>query len=157
MEYEDGIYFEDLQIGDSATTPGRTVTETDIVNFAGVSGDYNRIHTDEAFAAQMHYGQRIAHGVLGLAISSGLVTRNPGAQQHMLVAWLGITWEFKRPILIGDTICVIQTVKSKEPARKPDAGIIHFDIKVKNQRGKVCQEGEWKVMYMSRNGKPAAE
>lgn len=155
MDYEDGIYFEDLNEGDSATTPGRTITETDIVNFAGISGDYNRIHTDEAFASQMHYGQRIAHGVLGLAVSSGLVTRNPGAQQHMLVAWLGITWEFKRPILIGDTVCVIQTVKSKQPARKPEAGIILFDIQVKNQRGKVCQEGEWKVMYMRRNGRPA--
>lgn len=156
MEYgNNGIYFEDLSEGDSATTPGRTITEADIVNFAGISGDFNRIHTDEAFAASMHFGQRIAHGMLGLSVSSGLVTRNPGAQQHMLVAWLGITWDFKRPILIGDTICVIQTVKSKRTTHKPDMGIIIFDIKVKNQRGKVCQEGEWKVMYMRRDEKAA--
>ena len=153
MDHEDGVYFEDLHVDDSATTPGRTITETDIVNFAGISGDYNRIHTDEEFAANMHFGQRIAHGMLGLSVSSGLVTRNPGAQRHMLVAWLGLTWEFKRPILIGDTIRVIQTVKEKSATRKPDAGQIIFDVQVINQRGKVCQAGEWKVMYMRREEK----
>ncbi len=155
MENVDGIYYEDLKVDESATTPGRTITETDIVNFAGVSGDFNRIHTDEEYAASMHFGQRIAHGMLGLSVSSGLVTRNPGAQQHMLIAWLGITWEFKRPILIGDTIKVTQTVKEKRPTRKPDSGLIIFDIKVTNQRGKVCQAGEWKVMYMRRIEKDA--
>lgn len=153
MDYEDGIYYEDLAEGDSATTPGRTITETDIVNFAGISGDFNRIHTDEEFAANMHFGQRIAHGMLGLSVSSGLVTRNPGAQRHMLIAWLGLTWDFKRPILIGDTIRVIQTVKEKRPTRKPDAGLVIFDIQVINQRGKICQAGEWKVMYMRREEK----
>lgn len=153
MDYEDGIYYEDLNVGDSATTPGRTITEADIVNFAGISGDFNRIHTDEEFAANMHFGQRIAHGMLGLSVSSGLVTRNPGAQRHMLVAWLGLTWDFKRPILIGDTIKVVQTVKEKRPTRKPDSGIIIFDVDVLNQRGKVCQAGEWKVMYMRRDDK----
>lgn len=151
VNFEDGVYWEDLEIGMTATSPARTMTEADIVNFAGLSGDWNVIHTDKEFCAGTPFGERIAHGLLGLSIASGLVTRNPGGNQHRLVAFLGMTWDFKRPIMIGDTIHVVQTVNSKRPTSKPGLGVVHYGAKVVNQHGKTCQEGEWKVMYMMRN------
>lgn len=147
---DDGIYFEDLPLGMEATSPARTMTEADIMNFAGLSGDFNVIHTDAETAKEGPFGQRIAHGLLGLSLASGLVSRNPGAEQHKLVAFLGMTWDFKRPIFIGDTIHVVQTIKEKKDTRKQDLGVIIFEAKIVNQSGKVCQSGEWKVMYARR-------
>lgn len=146
----DEVFFEDLEIGMSAESPSRTMTEGDIVTFAGLSGDYNVIHTDAELSKDTPFGGRIAHGLLGLSIASGLVTRNPSGNQHKIVAFLGLSWDFKRPVMIGDTIRVIQTVKDKRTTRKPGMGIIIYDLQVKNQRDKICQEGEWKVMYAMR-------
>ncbi|HNR30428.1 MAG TPA: MaoC/PaaZ C-terminal domain-containing protein [Candidatus Hydrogenedentes bacterium] len=151
MSTDEGIYFEDIEEGRVATSPARTVTEADIVNFAGLSGDFNILHTDAEFMKGTPFGQRIAHGLLGLSIASGLVARNPGAEQHRLVAFLGMTWDFRNPVLIGDTIHVVQTAASKRPTSKPGLGVVVYDVQVKNQRGQVCQEGQWKVMYMKRN------
>lgn len=145
------IYWEDIEEGLEVKSPGRTLTETDIVNFAGLSGDYNIIHTDAEFSKQTPFGQRIAHGILGLSIASGLVARNPGAEQHRLVAFLGMTWDFRNPVLIGDTIHVVQRVASKRPTKRPGLGIVVYASQVINQRNEVCQEGEWKVLYMMRN------
>ena len=151
MSKADAIYWEDVEEGMEVTSPGRTMTETDIVNFAGLSGDFNVIHTDAEFSKGTPFGQRIAHGLLGLSIASGLVARNPGAEEHQLVAFLGMTWDFRNPVLIGDTIHVVQRVASKRPTKRPGLGIVVYDAKVVNQRGEVCQEGEWKVLYMMRN------
>ncbi|MBI2434813.1 MAG: MaoC family dehydratase N-terminal domain-containing protein [Candidatus Hydrogenedentes bacterium] len=126
------------------------MTEADIVNFAGLSGDFNIIHTDAETAAKGPFKQRIAHGLLGLSIASGLVARNPGAEQHKLVAFLGLNWDFRNPVCIGDTIHVVQTVASKRATSKPGLGVVVYDVKVVNQRGETCQEGQWKVMYMTR-------
>jgi acyl dehydratase len=145
------IFWEDIEEGVEVTSPGRTMTETDIVNFAGLSGDFNIIHTDAEFSQGTPFGQRIAHGVLGLSIATGLVARNPGAERHRLVAFLGMTWDFRNPVFIGDTIHVVQTVASKRPTKRPGLGIVIYDAKVLNQRGETCQEGQWKVLYMMRN------
>lgn len=145
------IYWEDIEEGSEVRSPGRTMTEADIVNFAGLSGDFNIIHTDKEFSEATPFGQRIAHGVLGLSFATGLVARNPGAEQHRLVAFLGMTWDFKNPVFIGDTIHVEQRVASKRPTKRPGLGIVVYDAKVVNQRGETCQEGQWKVLYMMRN------
>lgn len=145
------LFYEDVTEGMEMKSPARTMTETDIVGFAGLSGDYNTIHTDAEFSGAGPFGQRIAHGLLGLSMASGLVSRVPGAAQHRIVAFLGLTWDFRGPIFIGDTIHVVQTVNSKRPTKKPGLGIVVLDIKVVNQKGEVCQEGQWKVMYMMRN------
>ncbi|MBP8132009.1 MAG: dehydratase [Candidatus Hydrogenedentes bacterium] len=150
MNASDGIYFEDLQEGGEAVSPARTVTEADIVNFAGLSGDFNALHTDAEFGKNTPFGQRIAHGLLGLSIASGLVARNPGAEQHKLVAFLGLAWDFRNPVFIGDTIRVVQKVASKRATSKPGLGVVIYDVKVLNHRDQVCQEGQWKVMYMMR-------
>jgi len=152
VEEVQDIYWEDVPENMEVKSPARTMTETDIVNFAGLSGDYNVIHTDAEFSKDTPFGQRIAHGLLGLSMASGLVARLPGAERHRIVAFLGMTWDFRKPICIGDTIHVVQTITSKRPSSKnPLFGLIIFDAKVVNQRGEVCQEGEWKVMYLKRN------
>ena len=150
MSEDSGIYFEDLEEGAVFTSPGRTMTEADIVNFAGLSGDFNVLHTDAEFMKTMPFGQRIAHGLLGLSIASGLAARFPGAERHRIIAFLGMTWDFRNPVLIGDTIHVVQSVAAKRATSKPGLGVITFDVAVRNQRGQVCQEGQWKVMYMMR-------
>ena len=156
MKVTDGGYYEDVEVGEEVVSPGRTVTETDIVNFAGLSGDFNVIHTDADLTKSTPFGQRIAHGLLGLAIASGLVTRTPGAEQLRVVAFLGTTWDIRKPIFIGDTIHVVVTVASKRETPKPGLGIVVFDAKIINQRGEVCQKGQWKVMCMMRNSTPAS-
>ena len=157
MGTTDEVYYEDLEEGQQIASPARTMTEADIVNFAGLSGDFNIIHTDAEFCKNTPFGQRIAHGMLGLSIASGLVARNPGAEQHKLIAFLGMTWDFRKPVLIGDTIHVVQTVASKRVTKRPGLGVVTYDAQVLNQRGEVCQEGQWKVMYMMRHVVPAAE
>jgi acyl dehydratase len=151
MDMSDGIYFEDLEVGVEVISPARTVTEADIVNFCGVSGDFNILHTDAEFAKKTPFGQRIAHGLLGLSIASGLGARNPGVERQKFIAFLGMTWDFRNPIFIGDTIHLSQTVSSKRPTKKPGLGVVVYDVKVINQRGEVCQEGQWKTMYMMRH------
>ena len=156
MKLKDGVYFEDLEIGRKVVSPARTVTEADIVNFAGLSGDFNVIHTDAELTKKTAFGQRIAHGLLGLSIASGLVARNPSAEQHRLVAFLGMTWDFRGAVFIGDTIHVVQTVAAKRETSKPGLGVVTYDVKVINQRNEICQEGQWKVMYETRRVAPAS-
>ena len=121
-------------------SPGRTVTETDIVLFAGLSGDYNIIHTDAEFMKTSIFGERIAHGLLGLAIQSGLLAR--AMQPYATIAFAGLKWKFRNPIKIGDTIHVRGKVIGKVESPEPDRGVITLARTVLNQRGEVVQEGE---------------
>lgn len=147
-----GRYYEQFAEGEVFTTRRRTITEADIVNFAGLSGDYNPLHTDTVFARSTPFGERIAHGLLGLAVHSGL-SQGLGITEGTTLAFLGLTWAFKGPIRIGDTIHVLQGVKEKRETRKPDRGIIVFSVQVVNQEGEVVQEGE-KTLLIRRE--PAA-
>jgi acyl dehydratase len=144
------LFYEDFEVGQSWVSPGRTVTETDIVMFAALTGDYNPVHTDEEYARNSPFGSRILHGPAGFAIATGLEFRL-GLKEGTAVAFLGMTWDFKGPVKIGDTIRVIQKVRSKRPTKNPELGIVFFDVALVNQRGEVVQEGEWKVMFKCRN------
>lgn len=144
-----GYYYEELEIGQEFVTPRRTITEADVVIFAGFSGDYNPIHTDEEFAKTTPFGTRILHGPAGFAIATGLESRL-GIKDGTAIAFLGMTWDLKAPIKIGDTIHVVETINSKRETSKKDRGIVFFDVKIVNQDDVVCQEGEWKVMMMRR-------
>jgi acyl dehydratase len=143
-------YFDDIELGEEYESPGRTVTEADIVMFAGLSGDYNVLHTDAEFMKQSIFGERIAHGLLGLAIQAGLFTR--ATQPFATMAFVGLRWKFKGPIKIGDTIRVRAKVLAKKETSKPDRGVITLDRKVLNQRGEVVQEGETDLMVERRHG-----
>jgi acyl dehydratase len=133
-------WFEEIEIGEESESPGRTVTEADIVLFAGLSGDYNVLHTDAEFMKASTFGERIAHGLLGLAIQSGLATRSGVPYATLGVGTL--RWKFKGPIKIGDTIRVRTRVTAKADAPRSDRGLVTVERQVLNQRGEIVQEGE---------------
>jgi len=136
-----GLFFEEFAEGAEYVSPRRTVTEADIVMFAGLSGDYNPLHTDEVFAQETMFGKRIAHGMLVLSISTGLMART-GILDGTAMAFLGIVdWKFLNPVMIGDTVYVKQIVETKRETKKPDRGIITFKSLIFNQKDELVQEG----------------
>lgn len=142
-----GKYFDDFEIGDTWDSPCRTITEADLVMFAGFSGDFNPIHTDAEFAKRSQFGERIFHGPGVFAIATGLESRL-GLKEGTAIAFLGMTWTLKDAVRIGDTIHVRETIAAKKPSSsKPDRGIVTFDVQVLNQCDEVCQEGQWVVMF----------
>lgn len=140
-----GLYFEEFEVGWEVTSPGRTVTETDIVLFAGLSGDYNQLHTDAEFAKGTPFGQRVAHGLLGLAMAEGLVCRL-GFIEGTAEAFLSLAWKFKAPIFIGDTISLRAKVTRKKALGRLGGGVVVLDMALVNQRGEKVQEGEWRAL-----------
>ena len=133
-------YFDEIAVGEVYESPGRTITETDIVLFAGLSGDFNVVHTDAEFMKTSLYGERIAHGLLGLSIQAGLLAR--AMPPYASLGSAGLRWKFKAPIKIGDTIRVRATVTSKKEAAKPEQGLVTLARTILNQRDEVVQEGE---------------
>ncbi len=128
-------FYEEFNIGMKFESPTKTITETDIVMFAALSGDWNPIHIDAEYAKQTRFGQRIAHGLLTLSIASGLLTKLR-LTEKTIVAFYGIDrLRFINPVFIGDTIKVVAEVTNKED--KKDYGIVTFDVKVYNQKGEV--------------------
>jgi acyl dehydratase len=140
-----GRYFEEFEIGDVVETTARTVTETDIVLFAGLSGDYNQIHTDVEFTKGTRYGERVAHGLLGLSIASGLAAQL-GLIEGTVEAFTGLEWKFRGPILIGDTIRVRLEVKRKKEMSRLGGGFVVLDVAVLNQRDETVQKGTWTAL-----------
>ena len=117
-----GQYFEEFSVGQTIVTPGRTIAESDIIAFAGLTGDFNLIHTDAVFAQTTPFGQRVAHGLFGLSIASGLATRT-GVLEGTVMAWRDISeWKFVKPVLIGDTIHAELTVEDTKPLPGSAAG-----------------------------------
>ncbi|NPA26744.1 MAG: dehydratase [Chloroflexi bacterium] len=151
MEYQPrGWYFEDFKVGQRVITAGRTVTEADIVAFAGLSGDYNRIHTDAEYAARTPFGQRIAHGLLVMSIASGLAAQT-GFIEGTVIAFREIKdWKFAKPVYIGDTIHVELTVTETKLLRRLGGGAVTFRLEVKNQHGDTVMKGTWVVLIASR-------
>jgi len=132
----DSLYFEDVKKGTRFTTLSRTITEADIVNFAGVSGDFNPLHTDQVFAEKTRYRERIAHGFLSLAVASGLWSRLGIVDGPGFIAFYGIEHlRFTKPVMIGDTVTARLTVKDK--SEKGDLGLVTFTNELLNQRGET--------------------
>ncbi|HEU4369420.1 MAG TPA: MaoC/PaaZ C-terminal domain-containing protein [Methylomirabilota bacterium] len=141
-------WFEDIVVGEEYESPGRTVTESDIVLFAGLSGDYNVLHTDAEFMKASIFGERIAHGLLGLAIQAGLFSRATPA--YATLGSAGLRWKFKGPIKIGDTIRVRARVAAKKEIAEADRGLVTLERRVLNQRDEVVQEGETDLLVERR-------
>ena len=144
-----GRYFEDFEIGDEVISPGRTVTEADIVAFAALTGDYNPLHCDAEYAKGTIFGERIAHGLLGLSIASGQVERL-GFIAGTVEAFLGLEWKFRGPIKIGDTIHTEAKVARKKEMRRLGGGIVVLDVAIVNQKGEAVQKGQWTVLIKSK-------
>ena len=143
-----GRYFEEFEIGDVNETAARTITETDVMLFAGLSGDYNPLHTDAEFAKGTHFGERVAHGLLGLSIASGLASRL-GFIEGTAEAFTGLEWKFRGPVLIGDTIRVRLEVRKKKEMSRLGGGFVVLDVAVLNQRDETVQKGTWTVLIKS--------
>ena len=144
-----GMYFEEFEVGIEVVSPGRTITEADVVAFAGLSGDYNQLHTDEEFAKGLMFGQRIAHGMLVLSIATGLAARL-GFIEGTALAFRELTWKFSQPVFFGDTIYMKVTCKETKPMPRLGGGVVKFDVRVANQDGKTVQRGEWQLLMASR-------
>jgi 3-hydroxybutyryl-CoA dehydratase len=145
-----GLYFEEFEVGQKIKTVGRTVAESDIFNFAGFSGDYNQIHTDAEFAQSTPFGQRVAHGLLGLSIASGLAMRT-GVLEGTVIAFREINhWKFIAPVFIGDTLHVEMDVLETKALPRIRGGSVVISLDVKKQSGETTMKGNWTVLVMSR-------
>ncbi len=133
------LYFDDVEVGQEWESPGRTVTEADIVNFAGLSGDFNPIHIDHEFARATPFRRPIAHGLLVLSFGSGLSLFSPPMRT---LAFLAIReWHFRGPVFVGDTLRIVARVLAKESRGRGRRGIITWQRQIINQDRKVVQEG----------------
>lgn len=144
-----GMHFEEFEVGQALMTASRTVTEADIVNFAGVTGDYNAIHTDAVYAANEAFGQRIAHGMLVQSIAVGLMVQS-GVIEGTTLAFRELTTKFSLPVFIGDTVHVQATVKETKAFRRLGGGNVSIKYGVINQEGKTVQRGEWIMLIKSK-------
>ncbi|PWA12163.1 dehydratase [Pueribacillus theae] len=141
-----GLYYEDFEIGQSFTSVSRTITESDVVQFTGLSGDFNPLHTDEEFAKNTPFETRIAHGALGFSVMTGLMDRL-GIFTGTALAFLGIeNWMFLKPILIGDTIHFEMKILNKRLTSTKERGIIFREVTVYNQRKETVQKGQLNIM-----------
>lgn len=145
-----GRFFEEFALGERLRTPGRTVTEADIVAFAALSGDYNRIHTDDPYAVESPFGRRVAHGLLGLAIASGLAVRT-GILEGTVLAFREIEeWKFSLPVQIGDTIHAVIEVDEVKAMARLGGGLVGLTFDVRNQNNETVMKGRWKVLVQGR-------
>jgi 3-hydroxybutyryl-CoA dehydratase len=147
-----GLYFEDFTLGDEITSAGRTITEADIVNFAGVSGDFTQLHTNSEYARRSPTGQRMAHGLLGLAVASGLLAQL-GYLEGTVLAFRELYWKFSLPVFIGDTLHARSTVAGLKPMHRFGTGLVTLAIDVFNQRDQVVQGGQWVLLVASKEAK----
>ena len=135
-----GLYWEDWEIGKEYVSASRTITEADIVHFAGISGDYNPLHIDEEYCKKTIFGTRIAHGPLVYSIAAGLLF-----QLHLyddtLIAFLGFdSLKFTKHVIAGDTITARISVLEKRETSKPDRGVMKRSLKVYNQNNEMVQD-----------------
>jgi acyl dehydratase len=143
-----GLFFEEFEIGDSMVSPARTVTETDLVLFCGLSGDYNELHSNVEYAKRTMFGRRIVHGPLGIVLAMGLASRL-GHLEGTAQAFLRMDWKFKGPIFIGDTIHVRASVARKKAMARLNGGMLVLDVSILNQKDEVVQQGTWTVLMKS--------
>jgi acyl dehydratase len=146
-----GYTYADLHVGMSFRSPGRTITDADVVAFAGLTGDYSELHTSDVYARNSQFGRRVAHGMLGLAYAHGLMWPRTGELRETAIAFLGIgDWRFVGPIFIGDTIFVNYRIAELRDSRsRPTQAIATFDVEVVNQDGNVVQRGQ-KALLVSK-------
>jgi len=146
-----GLRYTDLYVGMNFRSPGRTITDADLVGFAGLTGDFSELHTSDVYAKNSQFGRRVAHGMLGLAYAHGLMWARTGELRETAIAFLGISeWKFLNPIFVGDTIFVnYQICELRESKSRPTQAIATFDVEIVDQDGRVVQKGK-KALLVSR-------
>ncbi len=148
-----GKYFEEFEIGQEIFSPGRTITEADIMQFANLTGDTNPMHTDAEYAKTTLFGERVAHGLLGLSYTMGLLWPL-GFLEGTVIAFMGLEAKFKAPIKISDTISASAKVKQKKEMKAMGGGLVVLESRLTNQRGETVQQADLTLLIKSR---PAAE
>ena len=149
------LFFEEIEVGRSYLTRGRTIGEGDIMNFAGLVGDYTPLHVDEHYSRQTQYGGRIAHGPLTLAVAIGMMTQL-GLIDENVLGLLNLNWDFSGPVKIGDTIHARVTIAEARPTSKRVTGIVKFRFEVINHREEMVQDGHMTIMVKTRAGETGA-
>ena len=140
-----GRLFDEFKLGQRFQTPGRTIAEADIVAFAGLTGDYNPVHTDETFAAATDFGGRVAHGPMGIGIAFGLASRLD-LIDGTVVALLGIIWDFHAPMRPGCTIHAMFEVIEKRDVRRPEYGLLGLGITLFDEKNVTLQKGSARLL-----------
>lgn len=147
-----GKYFEEIQVGYEIISPARTITEADLVNFAALTWDTNPMHTDAEYGKTTMFGERIAHGMLGLSYAIGLVWQM-GFLEGTVIAFRGLEMKFKAPLKIGDTMHVVAQVKETKAIRGA-GGMVVIELRVLNQRSEIAYQGDMTVLIKGRDAAP---
>lgn len=150
MSNDRGLTFDEFEEGALFKSQGRTVTEADVVAFAGVSGDFNPLHTDAEFAKSTRIGERIAHGMLTMAIATGMAQWT-GIFEGTTIALMEQVIRYKGVVKFGDTIHLELEVLEKKPTSKPGRGVVRFAARVRNHRDEVVVDGEWTLLMKKIN------
>lgn len=148
----DLLFYEDAPVGLSIDTPGITLTESHIVQFAGLSGDFFALHMDDEFARSLGFPRRVAHGLLGLILLDGL--KNRASQQFQSVASLSWHWNFRSPLYAGDRICGNIRVVEKRLTKNPERGILTLALELRNGNGELLQDGTNLLMVKTKAASP---
>ncbi len=145
-----GKYFEDFEIGAEYISPARTITQTDIINFACLSGDFNEVHTNFEYCRTTNFGEPIAHGPLVYAVAAGLQYAS-GLNDGTLLALLqNDNWRMLNPVMHGDTIRMVSKVVAKKETSKPDRGVVTLQRQIVKQDGSLAQEMTTTFLYRRR-------
>ncbi len=151
----EGLWFEDLQVGTRIDSPRRTITEADICAFAGLSGDYNPLHTDQLFASRGPFRGRVAHGLLVQSIGSGLLNQT-GAFHGTIAALTEMNIRYLAPVRAGDTLAAHLVVRERDPAPARRRGWVLFDCIIENQEALPVIEGTWRTLHLRRPAREVA-
>jgi acyl dehydratase len=146
-----GYRYDDLFEGMSFRSPGRTITDADLMAFAGLTGDFSELHTSDVYAKNSQFGRKVAHGLLGLSYAHGLMWPRTGELRETAIAFLGIAdWKFVGPIFVGDTIFVHYVLAElRDSKSRPTQAIASFAVELLNQNGEVLQKGK-KILLVSK-------
>ena len=146
---DDKLFYEDVAEGTEHESRGRTITEADVVNFAGLSADFNNMHIDEEFAKNTVFGTRVAHGMCVLSVATGLWFTMP---RLATVAFMGLQdWRFSGAVKPGDTVKINRKLVEKKEHKRPNMGFLNWEVNVVNQSGDVVQKGIWVILVQRKD------